>query len=35
MKEMLVAEINRLMKEINDEEMLQLIYLLLLKSSEK
>ena len=35
MKEMLVAEINRLMKESNDEEMLQLIYLLLLKSSEK
>ena len=35
MKEMLVAEINRLMKESNDEELLHLIYLLLLKSSEK
>jgi hypothetical protein len=35
MKEMLIEEINRMMKESNDEEMLQLIYLLLLKSSEK
>lgn len=35
MKEMLVAEINRLMKECTDEELLHIIYLLLLKSSEK
>ena len=35
MKEMLIAEINRMMKETNDEELLQIIYMLLLKSSEK
>lgn len=35
MKEMLVAEINRLAKECTDEELLHIIYLLLLKSGEK
>jgi hypothetical protein len=35
MKEMLINEINRMMKESKDEELLEIIYLLLLKSSEK
>lgn len=34
-KEMLIKEINRMMKESKDEELLEIIYLLLLKSSEK
>jgi hypothetical protein len=35
MKKMLIAEINRLLKESNDEELIQLIYWLLLKSADK
>lgn len=34
-KEMLIKEITRMMKECKDEELIQLIYILLLKADSK